>query len=44
LQQAGIPQHYLNDAAITRDWFTSQFRGLRCASRHRTEVFHRAAK
>ncbi|MEU7874268.1 hypothetical protein [Dactylosporangium sp. NPDC049140] len=42
LQQAGIPQHYLNDAAVTRGWFPSQFRGIWCSTRHRTEVFRRA--
>ena len=42
LEQAGIPQHHLNDAAVTRDWLTSQFRGIGCSSRHRIEVFHHA--
>lgn len=42
LQRAGIPSRYLNTAAVTRDWFDKKVRGIRCAARHRTEVFDRA--
>jgi hypothetical protein len=29
LHAAGVPEEYLDTAAITRDWFTSQVRGIR---------------
>ncbi|WP_433304274.1 hypothetical protein ACQP2F_14500 [Actinoplanes sp. CA-030573] len=42
LQQAGIPERYIDQRAITRDWFTRDVYGIYCATRHRTEVFRRA--
>jgi hypothetical protein len=42
LQRAEVPARYLNTAAVTRDWFTNNVRGIRCAARHRIEVFDRA--
>jgi hypothetical protein len=43
LQQAGIAYRYLDEAAVNRDWFTGQVRGIRCHARNRTEVFRRTA-
>nr|BFE56391.1 hypothetical protein GCM10020063_009170 [Dactylosporangium thailandense] len=36
------PSYSLNNAAVTRDWFTNQFRSIWCSRRHRTEVLQRA--
>jgi hypothetical protein len=41
LEHAGIPDRYLDAAAVNRDWFRSRFRGISRATHQRVDVFHR---
>jgi hypothetical protein len=41
LRRAGIPEDYLNESAINRDFFAQQFRSIYCSTQHRAEVFRR---
>jgi len=41
LEHAGIPGSYLDEAAVKRDWFRSQVRGISRATHDGVEVFHR---
>jgi hypothetical protein len=43
LHQAGIPERYLDERALNRDWFAQQVRSITCSTRHRVEVFRRAS-
>ena len=41
LEHTGIPTRYLDEAAVNRDWFRKQVRGISRATHNRIDVFHR---
>lgn len=41
LEQAGIPDRYLDAGAVNRDWFRSRFRGISRTPHDRVDVFRR---
>ena len=41
LEHAGIPGHYLDEAAVNRDWFRNRVRGISRATHDQVEVFRR---